>query len=135
MATLEEVIAVVKSLPNGATFWNGKEIKELPNILWKDETLEALIGGFYDGGNGVLAATNKRLIFIDKGLMWGLKVEDFPYDKISSIQYSKGLLLGEISIYTSGNKAKIDNVDKAYCAQFCEQVRARITTISKCNFQ
>lgn len=131
MATLEEVIAVVKSLPNGATFWNGKEIKELPNILWEDETLEALIGGFYDGGNGVLAATNKRLIFIDKGLMWGLKVEDFPYDKISSIQYSKGLLLGEISIYTSGNKAKIDNVDKAYCAQFCEQVRARITNISK----
>ena len=61
----------------------------------------------------------------------GLKVEDFPYDKISSIQYSKGLLLGEISIYTSGNKAKIDNVDKAYCAQFCEQVRARITNISK----
>lgn len=130
MAKLEEIQMVIKSLPNGATFWNGKEIKALPSILWEDETVEAVIGGVYNKGRGVLVSSNKRLLFVDKGLMWGLKVEDFPYDKISSIQYSKGLLMGEITIYTSGNKATIEGTDKQYCAQFCEQVRARITKIS-----
>ena len=135
MSTLEEIQMVIKGLPNGATFWNGKEIKELPNILWNDETIEALIGGVYNKGRGVLVASNKRLLFVDKGLVWGLKVEDFPYDKISSIQYSKGLLMGEITIFTSGNKATIEGTDKQYCAQFCEQVRARITKISSSAFQ
>lgn len=131
MATLEEITAVVKALPNGATFWNGKDIKELPNILWEDEMLETLIGGNYDKGTGILVATNKRLLFVNKGLMWGLKVEDFPYDKISSIQYTQGFVFGEIDIFASGNKAKIERVDKLYCAQFCEKVRARITKITE----
>ena len=130
MATLEEVENLVKNLPNGALFCNGKEIKELPNILWEDEVVEALIGGKYNNARGVLVASNKRLLFIDKGLMWGLKVEDFPYDKISSIQYSKGLLLGKITIFTYGNNATIENTDKQYCAEFCEKVRARITKVS-----
>ncbi|MDD4321547.1 MAG: PH domain-containing protein [Acidaminococcaceae bacterium] len=129
MATLEEIENTVKQLPNGAVFWNRKEIKALSNILWEDEVVEALIGGTYKNGNGILVASNKRLLFVDKGLVWGLKVEDFPYDKISSIQYTKGLLFGEITIFTFGNQATIKNTDKQYCAQFCEQVRAKITMI------
>lgn len=77
-----------------------------------DENVYNLIQGIYNNGIGIFAATNKRLIFIDKGLMYGLKVEDFHYDKISSIQYLAGLLLGKLLIFVSGNKEVIDNVDK-----------------------
>jgi hypothetical protein len=56
---------------------------ELPSILWKDEHIERLVQGSYGGGTGLLVSTNKRLVFVDKG-MTKLKVEDFPYDKISS---------------------------------------------------
>ena len=104
-----------------------KEIKELPSILWEDENIERLVQGFYNGGLGILVATNKRLIFVDKGLVYGLKVEDFPYDKITSIQYKTGLLMGEITIFASGNKADISNIEKKQTRTFAEYTRARIT--------
>jgi Bacterial PH domain/Short C-terminal domain len=127
MPTMEEVKLQLENLDGVSKFLGKKEIKELPNILWEDENLEMLVQGFYVKGNGILVATNKRLIFIDKGMLYGLRVEDFPYDKISSIQYSTGMMLGKITIFTSGNKALIEQIDKGQVKHFAEYVRARIS--------
>ncbi|MBR6711478.1 MAG: PH domain-containing protein [Selenomonadaceae bacterium] len=108
-----------------------REIKELPNVLWEDEIIQDIVRGLYANGNGILVATNKRLVFVDKGMGWGLRVEDFPYDKITSIQYSTGFISGEIIIYSAGNKAKIDYVTKERCKIFAEHVRAMITEIKE----
>lgn len=113
MPTLEEIQKQIGSLDGASRLLAFKEIKELPKILWEDERVEQIIQGMYNNGNGVLVATNKRLVFVDKGLMFGLKVEDFPYDKITSIQYETGMLMGEITIFASGNKAEIKYLDKA----------------------
>jgi hypothetical protein len=80
---------------------------------------------------GILAATNKRLIFVDKGYMGGLRVRDFPYDKVTSIQYNTGFVMGGITIYWSGNKSEITNISKAVVGPFAEYVRARITAVTK----
>ena len=72
-------------------------------------------------------STNRRLVFIDKGMIYGLKVEDFPLDKISSIQYETGLVLGKVKIHTSGNIASIDNVEKASSRIFAEFVRDKLS--------
>lgn len=85
MPTLEEVREQIGHMDGGSKFLGRKEIKALPGILWEDESVERLIQGTYESGNGVLVATNKRLMFVDKGIA-KLRVEDFPYDKISSIQ-------------------------------------------------
>ena len=133
MPNLNEVNQQVSQL-NGVHKWvNRKEIKELPDILWEDENIVDLIPGFYNGGNGLLVATDRRLIFLDKGLLYGLRVEDFPLSNISSIQYSTGLLLGDITIFASGNKAKIKNVDKHRVKLFAENVRHRITLLKESN--
>jgi hypothetical protein len=124
---LKEIKAQIGSLDGASELFGRKEIAELPNILWEDERVEKLVQGFYSGGNGILVATNKRLVFVDKGFLYGLKVEDFPYDKISSIQYETGLLLGKITIFASGNRAVIDNVDKQQARDFSDYVRASIT--------
>ena len=106
------------------------EIKELPSILWEDEKVEKITSGMYNNGNGILVATNKRLIFVDKGMLYGLRVEDFPYEKITSIQYEIGLLMGKITIFASGNRADITHAGKASVRGFSEHVRARITPAS-----
>jgi hypothetical protein len=54
-------------------------------------------------------------------------VEDFPYDKISSIQYQTGWTGGTITIFASGNKVEIKNVLKDQCKSFADSVRARIS--------
>lgn len=102
-----------------------KEIKELPHILWEGEVPEKAIQGVYQNKQGMLVATDKRLIFIDKGI-FSLTVEDFPYDKITSIQYKTGIIFGEMMIYASGNQAKIEQVDKKTVRSFAEWVRNNI---------
>jgi len=106
-----------------STIWGRKELKELPNILSSDEKVKGVITGFYNGGSGILVATDVRLIFIDKGLLYGLKTEDFGLDKITSVQYEGGLLLATIKIMASGNIAKIENVEKSLGKNFSEMVR------------
>tara|TARA_B110000879_G_C10819998_1_gene373735 strand:+ start:66 stop:614 length:549 start_codon:yes stop_codon:yes gene_type:complete len=128
MPTLEQVKTQIQRIDGLSKFLGKREIKELPNILWENENVENLIQGTYNNGNGILVATNKRLVFIDKGLLYGLKVEDFPFDKISSIQYSTGMLLGKLTIFASGNKAIIDNVDKQRVRIFGVFVRNKISS-------
>jgi hypothetical protein len=127
MPTLEQVKTQIQKIDGLSKFIGRREVKELPSILWENENVENLIQGTYNNGNGILVATNKRLIFIDKGLVFGLKVEDFPYDKISSIQYSTGIMLGKLTIFASGNKAIIDNVDKKRVRAFGDYLRNKIT--------
>ena len=107
-------------------FLSKKEIKELPRILWEDELPEALVTGHYITHTGILVATANRVIFIDKGWLT-LTVEDFPYDKISSIEYHVGMMAGEIDIYASGNKSEIKWVPKDQVRPFAEGLRARIS--------
>lgn len=131
MPTLEEVNAQISHLDGTSKLLGHKEIKELPNILWEDEKIEKIVQGLYEKKNGILVATNKRLVFVDKGLIYGRRVEDFPYDKISSIQYKTGLVFGELTIFASGNKADIQNVEKKQVRNFSDYVRARITEIKE----
>lgn len=114
-------------LSNISNYLGRKEINELPQILAESETIDNIAQGTYNNGQGILVSTNRRLVFVDKGLLYGLKVEDFPLDKITSIQYETGLLLGEIKIHTSGNIAKIDNVEKATARAFAEFVRNKLS--------
>lgn len=130
MPSFEEVQKALENNAEGVNFLGKKELKELPSILWEDELPEKVVQGFYKNGNGILVCTNTRLIFINKGLM-SLKVEDFPLKNISSIQYETGLLMGKITIFASGNRADISNIEKAYVRNFAEYVRAKISDSSK----
>jgi Bacterial PH domain/Short C-terminal domain len=130
MPTLEEITAEISRLPGGHGFLGRKEVKQLPGILWEDERVENLIRGWYASGTGILVATNKRLVFVDKGIT-KLRVEDFPYDKITSVQYKLGLAGGTLTIFASGNKADIEHVPKDQCKAFGDFIRARMTSISE----
>lgn len=128
MPNLEQIKEQIKNIDGVSKLLGRKEIKQLPTILWENELIEKLVQGTYNNGTGILVATNKRLVFVDKGTFFGLRVEDFPYDKITSIQYKTGLLLGKITIFASGNRAEIINVDKQQTRNFSDYVRARISS-------
>ena len=106
---------------------SGREIKKLVEHLWEGETVERMVGGTYGKGNGLLVLTDRRVLFIIHGVM-SQQTEDFPIERISSIQWSSGMLLGTITIYAAGNKAEIKNVDKNAGKTLAETVRDRITS-------
>ena len=105
-----------------------REIKKLPEYLWEEETVVRMSSGSYGGGMGLLVQTNERLLFIKDGMM-NQTTEDFPYNKISSIQWSSGMVTGTITVFVSGNKAIMTNVDKAGGKEMVDEIRARIAEL------
>ena len=126
-----EINVQIKNLDDMSRVLGYREIKELPNILWDSEHIYDIVQGLYDSGRGILVSTDRRLIFVNKGMIYGLKVEDFPNDKITSIQYEIKLLLGSITIFASGNKAVVEYVNKKRARAFAEGVRARLAAGSE----
>lgn len=122
---LDEIREELEKLDINPTFFARKEIRELPDILSADEKIVYLVEGRNKITNHhiVLVATDRRLIFVDKEFMYGLKVEDFSYDKITSIQYEKALLLASIDIHIADDIVEIDGVGKYDAELFCEKVR------------
>lgn len=121
----EKLIKLAKKW-NVWTFGHKHDIKALPEVLRDDEKVERMATGYYEGGSGVIVATDQRILFLDKGILFGLRVEEFPYDKITSIKHKKGLVLGSITIYTGGNKAKIENVQKNEVDAFRKIIETKI---------
>ena len=122
---IEHAIRNIDSLSKSQLF-SRREIKELPDILWDDELPEQCVTGTYHANSGILVATDRRMLFVDKGLLGQLKVEDFPYDKISSLESNRGIVMGSIVIYASGNKERIDHIPKDQVDSFVAAQRNKI---------
>ena len=104
-----------------------KELDELPSILGTDELPERMIEGFYDGGTGLLVATDQRLIFLDKRRFTGLRVEYFVYDNITAIQSKTGIVWGSIRIHSGGIIEEITHVNKDSVHPFAEYLRKKVS--------
>jgi hypothetical protein len=67
--------------------------------------------GTYGKGTGLVVLTDRRLLFVQDGVM-SKTTEDFPMEKVSSVEWTSGMMLGSIVIFASGNKSEIKNVNK-----------------------
>lgn len=114
----------MKSMGVLDTFGTKKEIKELQKILHDDEELLYITSGLMDGNTWLITATDRRVIFLDKGFIYGLKQKEIPLEKINSIEQSTGLIFGEISIWDGASKSLIKQVNKA-------TVKTMVDTINK----
>jgi hypothetical protein len=103
-----------------------RELRKLNEHLWPDERVEEMTSGTYGGGTGLVVLTDRRLLFFKEGWV-GKTSEDFPRDKVSSVQFSSGLLLGKITVFASGNKAEIQNVNKDDAKRIVDNMRARLS--------
>lgn len=108
-------------------FGGKREVKRLEGHLHEGETVRHLAVGRYENSNGLVALTTQRLIFVKEGLV-GNTLEDFPLDKISSVQSKAGMLVAELKIYSSGNTSIIGNLAKVDQRLIAEAIRERIST-------
>ena len=133
MPTLDEVKAQLRNLGtvNKIEIWFGvREIKAFPDILQEDEVLERVLQGkrgTLRPIDGLLCATNKRLVFVDRGVI-NVKVEDFSYNEITSINtYGTDRFFGRVTIsFASGIELDVRRIEKKHVEDFGDYVRARI---------
>ena len=122
MPTLEEVQAQISALGNVDTFGTRKEIRYLPDILAQDETIRSLTSGIMDGNTWLIVCTDRRVIFLDKGLIYGLKQKEIPLGQINSVEADTGIVFGTIGISDGASKMEIKNVFKDSVRTFSEAV-------------
>lgn len=115
----------LKGHPGLGAFGVGRELRNLAGMLSPEELVLDLIQGAYANQTGLLVRTTKRVMFFAKGLV-STKVEEFSLDKVTSVQYTTGLMLGDITVFASGNKAEIKSTVKAHTKPFVDALRVQL---------
>lgn len=119
----------VKSLGEFNKFGTRKEIKHLREVLDADEKILGMTSGFYDGNTWLVTVTDKRLLFLDKGMIYGLKQVDIHFDQVSAVAHKTGLLLGEIMVTTGGGLVKVEKISKQDVPRVATLIKDRIAAL------
>jgi len=122
MPTLEEIKSQIATIGQVGTFGTKKEIKYLPEILESDESVLYLTSGMMDGSTWLVVCTPKRVIFLDKGMLYGLQQRETPLEKINAIEQKTGLIFGEIGIVDGASRMVIKNCAKKTVKPFVAAV-------------
>ena len=123
MPTIESVQVQIEALGQVGTFGTKKEIAHLPEILHDDEKILALTSGFLNGNTWLITLTQSRIIFLDKGMLYGLKQVETPLDKINSVEHKTGLIFGEFAIWDGASKMIIKNIQKDQVVPFANTLK------------
>lgn len=119
-------------LKSGAAIWGTKkEVKELTNIISDDEVITYATSGVYEGHTWLVVSTSKRIIFLDKGMLFGVNQIEIPLSKVNAVKYRKGLFVGEIEIWDGASMFKVKNVLKKTLIPFVNAVNDSIEEIEK----
>lgn len=123
MPTQESIDAQIARLEHGFVFFTQKEIRALPEILSDDETLKAMTSGFMDGTTWLAVCTDRRVIFLDRGMIFGLRQVQMQLDRIQSIDHQTTVFFGWMRLWDGANAMVMRMVPKASLTHFVKVVR------------
>ncbi len=86
------------------------ELEHLPEVLQGGEQVLALVSGTMDGVYWLVVLTDQRVLFLDKGLLYGMQQRSIPLARINSVSSRKGLLLGDIIISDNVQEYLVESV-------------------------
>lgn len=108
--------------------WGSAAISELPSILMPQETITALVNGWYENGFAALVATNMRLLLVDKKLLH-LTIEDVRYDMIAEVDYNAQLFDATIHVTTVNKELKFTSTRQRRLRALCNHVQHRVMEV------
>lgn len=107
-------------------FFTKKELAHLPEVLADGEQVLGFCSGAMDNSTWLIALTERRILFLDKGLLFGLKQVSIDLDKVNAVTGSTRILLGQIEIEDGARNRVINNVQKRTVVPFVNLVRDAI---------
>jgi hypothetical protein len=105
-------------------FFTSKELDTLPKILAPMEQVLSFSSGIMDGNTWLIVLTDSRVLFVDKGMIFGLKQTSIDLENIVTIDGETGLIMGTIRVSTAAGPREIRNVWKRTVNPFINKVRA-----------
>lgn len=104
-------------------FFTKKELNHLPQILADGEQVLAFSSGLMNNNTWLITLTDRRIIFLDKGLIYGLKQTTIDLDKINALSGETGLFFGKIRIQDGATERHISMVWKKTVIKFTNKTR------------
>lgn len=108
---------------NDDQFFTRKELWHLPKILDDKEQVLSFSSGMMDGNTWLIALTDRRVIFLNKGLIYGLTQASIDLDKINAVSGKTGIIFGTISIEDAAKERVITMVPKMSVVAFTNRLR------------
>lgn len=109
-------------------FWGRAELRELANVLLPDEVVKHVVNGTYEGGFAQLAATDQRVLLIDKKPMY-LTLEDVRFDMIAEIDYNHRLVNATVCIFTPNKSLRFTGFNQVRLRNLFHFVQTRVMEI------
>ena len=112
-------------------FFTRKELNYLPEILMDEEPILAFASGIMESGTWLITLTDRRIIFLDKGMIYGLKQSFINLDKVNTVSGSTGIFFGTITITDGAKDRIITNVWKKTVKNFTNKTQEAIDNLRK----
>lgn len=128
MPKLEDIQLQIERLPKDGQyiFWTDKEVRHLPNLLEEGEYIRVLTSGYIGRSTWLLLCTDRRIIFLDRGMVYGMKQIQMPLGNIKAIDHRLGLFFGIISIYDGSTRMTIDTIPKKKVRFFVAEAKKAV---------
>ncbi len=123
MPTLQQVWQQINALPHKYIFYTRKEIRYLPKILSEDERILALTSGYMNKHTWLAVCTTRRILFLDRGMFFGLRQVQMNLDRLQAIDSNTGLFFGTIRMWDSASSISINMVMRSSVAPFVRTVQ------------
>lgn len=103
----------------------GKEIKYLAKVIDFDDGEKILYAasGLVSGNTVLVVCTSMRVLFIDRGMVYGVRTSEIPLDKVNDVSYSQGVFFGRISVTNGATTTEISWVEKKVTPKLVEAIR------------
>ncbi len=118
MPTAAEIKKQIEALPDRYVFWTKKEIRALPKILNNNEVIKGITSGMMNKATWLAVCTNQRLIFVNRGMFYGLRQVQVPLDRIQSIDHEFTIAFGSIRVWDGASAFTIRMVLKSSIIPF-----------------
>jgi hypothetical protein len=100
-------------------------IRRLSEVVHDQEDVIDMAPGISAGHDGVLVATDRRLLFISVR-----RTLSFPYDQVLSVKVKGKLFGARLAVSTSAGQGVISGIAAGHAAEIADLVRSRISSES-----
>jgi len=126
MPTLAEIERQIAAYPHRYIFWTRKEIRALPEILEHGESVCAVTSGFMEGRTWLAVCTQRRIIFLNRGMIYGMRQLQIPLERVQAIDHEFTIVFGSITVWDGASAFTISMVLKNSIMPFVKIAQEQI---------
>lgn len=126
MPTLAEIKRQIDAYQHSYIFWTKKEIRALPEIMDEGEIVKALTSGLMNNATWLAVCTDRRIIFINRGMFYGLRQIQVPLDRIQAIDHEFTIFFGSITVWDGASAFTMGMVLKGSILPFVKATQEQM---------